>query len=291
MTKTYPDPVALSDWYVVATSTEIEPGMREQTRLLGLDLLLTRNAAGICEAFVDRGDGQMAKVSCLAERYGLIWVCLGTPERDIVEIAEFGELQRRVIRRGRIGVATSGQRIIENFVDLSHFSFVHTGTLGGYDSAEVPDYRVEFREDGAELWATECRFLQPMASAAAGGAEDVFYDYRIPSPFISVIYKDSLVQRGKKDLICLFVQPLEETVSVVHSCALVHDGTNSDTHILHFYHEIFAQDRSVLIHQMPKRLPVKPRRDIPTISDATSIAYRRWLDKSGLEFGLDRSLT
>ena len=283
------DAVALNDWYVVATGTEIEPGASEQTRLLGLDMLLRRTESGI-EALADSGDGAMRAVPWIAERYGFVWVCLGTPRRDIVAIAEFADSQRRIIRRGRIGVGTSGQRIIENFVDLSHFSFVHTGTLGGYDSAEVPDYRVEFREDGAELWATECRFLQPKASAAAGLPEDVFYDYRIPSPFVSIIYKDSLVRRGAKDLICLFVQPLEETVSVVHSCALVHDETNSDTHILHFYHEIFAQDRSVLIQQVPKKLPVKPRQDIPTVSDATSIAYRRWLDKSGLEFGLDRSM-
>jgi phenylpropionate dioxygenase-like ring-hydroxylating dioxygenase large terminal subunit len=58
---------------------------------------------------------------------------------------------------------------------------------------------------------------------------------------------------------------------------------------LHFYHEIFAQDRSILIHQVPKKLPISPRREIPTISDASSIAYRRWLDRSGLEFGVDRT--
>lgn len=290
MTNKKPDPVALSDWYVVATSSEIELGRSEQTRLLGLDVVLRRRADGVCESSLLSGDGGVQPVKSIAERYGLIWLCLRTPRRDIITIPEFDENERRVIRRGRIGVATSGQRVIENFFDLSHFSFVHTGTLGGYDNAEVPDYRVEFREDGAELWATECRFMQPKASAAAGAAEDVRYDYRIWSPYISVLYKDSLVRRGKKDLICLFVQPLEETISVVHSCALVHDETNSDNHILHFYHEIFAQDRSVLIQQLPKKLPVKPRRDIPTISDATSIAYRRWLDKSGLEFGLDRSL-
>jgi hypothetical protein len=36
-------------------------------------------------------------------------------------------------------------------------------------------------------------------------------------------------------------------------------------------------------------LPVHPRREIPTISDASSIAYRRWLDRSGLQFGLDHT--
>ena len=184
---------------------------------------------------------------------------------------------------------TSGQRVIENFFDLSHFSFVHTGTLGGLESAEVPQYGVEFRDDQAELWATGCSFLQPKASAAAGLSTNVHYDYRIPSPFVSIIYKDSLVQPGSKDLIGLFIQPHEEELCTVHSFALVYDETNSSTHILHFYHEIFAQDRSILIHQRPKKLPIHPRREIPTLSDASSIAYRRWLDKSGLQFGLERT--
>jgi phenylpropionate dioxygenase-like ring-hydroxylating dioxygenase large terminal subunit len=283
------DIVALNDWYVVTFTGEIAKGHSETTRLLGQDIVIYRDWSGSfhCVTLPENGEAGRSLQTC--EKYGFLWATLGTPAQEIVNIREFEGKERKFIHRGRIGVPTSGQRVIENFFDLSHFSFVHTGTLGGYDSAEVPRYSVEFREEETELWATGCSFYQPKASAAAGVSSTVYYDYRIPSPFISIIYKDSLVQRGSKDLIGLFIQPHDEERCTVHSFALVFDERNSQTHILHFYHEIFAQDRSILIHQVPKKLPISPRREIPTISDASSIAYRRWLDRSGLEFGVDRT--
>lgn len=280
------DPVALNDWYVVTAIREIPPGGAEETRLLGQSIRILRDEDGAFQVETLPAPGERLRTQ---EKYGFLWVTFGTPAREIVDIPEFAEGGRRLFYRGRIGVDTSGQRVIENFIDLSHFSFVHTGTLGGYGNAEVPRYSVDFREDGAELWATECRFFQPKASAVASGAKEVLYNYRVPAPFIAILYKDSQVREGKQDAIGLFLQPLEETRCTVHSFALVYDDTNTDTHILHFYHQIFAQDRGVLIHQIPKRLPIMPRREIPTQSDAMSIAYRRWLDRQGLDFGIDRS--
>jgi len=279
------DPAALDDWYAVASLSDLAGGQVRRTRLLGQDIAVTAAGAPACHE-ADTGH----RVAHVAERYGFVWVCLGTPARDIVGIPEMAEAGRRYLHRGRIGVATSGPRIIENFFDLSHFSFIHMGTLGGQDSTEVPRYTVSFREADTELWATECRFFQPKASAAASGGSEVFYNYRVASPFVCILYKDSLVRPGRRDLIGLFIQPREETDSVVHSFCLVHDESNSDTGLLHFYHEIFAQDRAVVIHQLPKKLPLMPRREIPTQSDAMSIAYRRWLTKTGLEFGVDRAV-
>ncbi len=284
------DQTALDDWYVVASLSDIAGHRIYRTRLLGQDIVLGSDPTGIATCHEIQAGQPDRPVTNIAARYGFVWVCLGQPARSIIDIPEMAEDGRRFLQRGLIGVATSGPRIIENFFDLSHFSFIHMGTLGGQDSTEVPRYTVSFRADDAELWATECRFFQPKASAAAGSGSEVFYNYRVTSPFISIIYKDSLVQPGKLDLIGLFIQPREETDSVVHSFCLVHDKTNSDTGLLHFYHEIFAQGRSVVIHQLPRKLPLMPRREIPTLSDAMSIAYRRWLNKSGLEFGVDRAV-
>ncbi|MDX3906232.1 MAG: aromatic ring-hydroxylating dioxygenase subunit alpha [Pigmentiphaga sp.] len=285
------DLVALNDWYVVAYAEELLPGQSEHARLLGEDIELVRDESGRFHCSWLRTDGTRQPLDHVLERYGFVWVSLGRPARDIVAIAEFDDGQpRRFFHRGRIGVPSSGQRVIENFFDLSHFSFVHTGTLGGYESAEVPTYQIEYRDDGRELWATGCSFFQPKASAAAGLGTQVYYDYRIASPFIAIIYKDSLVRPGMKDLIGLFIQPCDEEHCTVHSFARVFDHTNSDQHILHFYHEIFAQDRMVLVHQRPRKLPVHPRQEVPAASDASSVAYRRWLDRSGLQFGLERNL-
>ncbi len=293
MTKTT-DPIALQDWYVVSYGPELVTGESRRTCLLGQDIELSRAADGQAVCREIAGDGtRSAPLPHVQERYGFVWVCLGAPARGLIKVPEMEQPGgRRFLFRGRIGVPASGLRVIENFFDISHFSFVHTGTLGGYAHAEVPSYDVEYREDETELWAVGCSFVQPRASAAVGTQDTiVYYDYRIPRPFISIIYKDSLVERGAKDLIGLFIQPVDEESCVVHSFAMNFDNTNSRTDILHFYHEIFAQDRMVLIHQYPKKLPLSPLGEVPAISDASSIAYRRWIAKSGLEFSVLRDWT
>ncbi len=283
------DPVALNDWYVVTFEDEIAPGATQTTRLLGQDILVVRDLEREFHCFLVEEDGSKTPVPQLKRRYGFVWITLGAPTHDIIDIPQFKEEGRTFFHRGRIVVPSSGQRVIENFFDLAHFSFVHTGTLGGYESAEVQRYSVQLREEGRELWAVGCSFYQPKPSVAASTSATIYTDYRIPSPFITILYKDSLIKPGQKDLIGLFVQPHDEEHCTVQSFALLFDTGNSITHLLHFYHEIFMQDRAILIQQMPKKLPVHARREIPTISDASSVAYRRWLDRSGLEFGLDRT--
>jgi phenylpropionate dioxygenase-like ring-hydroxylating dioxygenase large terminal subunit len=283
------DRTALEDWYVVAALSNLAPGQTHRTRLLGQDIGVSTDAEGQPLCFEIDADGARRAIAHVRVRYDFVWVCLGEPARGIVEIPEIGAPGRRFIQRGRIGIATSGQRVVENFFDLSHFSFVHTGTLGGFEVTEVPPYNVKVRDDG-ELWATECSFFQPKASAAADGGREIYYKYRVPAPFIAIIYKTSPSRPDDVDIIGLFIQPRDETDCVVHSFGLMWDATSSQTALLHFFHEVFAEDRSVLIHQLPKKLPLMPRREIPTHSDALSIAYRRWLDKSGLQFGVDREM-
>jgi phenylpropionate dioxygenase-like ring-hydroxylating dioxygenase large terminal subunit len=283
------DPVALNDWYVVAALSNLAAGQTHRTRLLGQDISLKTGSDGhpIC---VEIEAGQPGSViEHVAVRYDYVWVCLGEPAQDIVDIPEIGEPGRRYIQRGRIGVATSGGRMLENFFDLSHFSFVHTGTLGGLDVTEVPPYSVSVRQNG-ELWATDCSFFQPKASAASDDGVDTAYNFRIARPYIAFIHKTSPSRPTDNDIIGLFVQPREETDCLMHTFGLMWNWKSSDAEMLHFFHEVFAQDRSILIHQLPKKLPLMPRREIPARCDALSVAYRRWLDKSGLQFGVDREL-
>jgi len=49
----------------------------------------------------------------------------------------------RKFNSGPYDVATSAPRIVENFLDMSHFSFVHDGWLGDSAHTEIPDLELE----------------------------------------------------------------------------------------------------------------------------------------------------
>ena len=176
---------------------------------------------------------------------------------------EFKEKGRRLAFCGSIRVKTSGPRIIENFLDMAHFPFVHPGILGDKSITEVSPYKVELRKECNELWATEIGFTQPQATADAEESTKVDYRFRVAEPFSSVLYKSSSLKQGVFDLIGIFVQPLEETFSEVHCFMLVYDDTSSDHFLVQWQQSIFMQDRNILENQIPLRLPLWPGSELP----------------------------
>jgi hypothetical protein len=64
-----------------------------------------------------------------------------------------------------------------------------------------------------------------------------------------------------------------------HAVMFLIDDTSALIDLIHFQQLIFLQDRIILENQRPTLLLLKPRAEIPTRADATSIAYRRWLKK------------
>jgi phenylpropionate dioxygenase-like ring-hydroxylating dioxygenase large terminal subunit len=53
-----------------------------------------------------------------------------------------------------------------------------------------------------------------------------------------------------------------------------------------FQHTIFCQDQPVLESQRPKRLPLDPRSEMHTSVDRLSGAYRRYLRRLDVTFGV-----
>lgn len=68
--------------------------------------------------------------------YGHVWVCLGTPRADIPPIPEASRADFRRVDCFYESWNASPMRVMENELDVAHFSYVHRGTFG--DSL-VPD--------------------------------------------------------------------------------------------------------------------------------------------------------
>ena len=71
---------------------------------------------------------------------------VSAPTRDLFPIPEFAEPDRRNLCAG-VGVYVSAPRVIENFLDMGHFPYVHTDILGDEPHTEVKDYDVEVSDE------------------------------------------------------------------------------------------------------------------------------------------------
>ena len=274
------DEFTRSHWYAIGRLEDVPDGGSRSTRLLGHDVVAERRAEALSIRL--KADGAPLKAQ---ERYGHVWTTLHDDPRPLYDIPEFEEKGRRLVTAGCVSVRCSGLRAVENFLDLAHFPFVHAGILGVEEQATVEQYEVELDRNEDELWATSCKFYQPRAAATAESGQVIHYKYRVPHPFSTTLYKTCPIRDGAWDMIGLFIQPVEEDLSDVHSFVLVFDEDNSDTDLLHFQQTIFLQDRIILENQVPRLLPLVPGSETPTRADASSITYRRWLRKKGLTYG------
>ena len=218
--------------------------------------------------------------------YGYIWVCLGEPSGPLFPLPEFHEADRVNVCACSVGVRVSAPRAVENFLDMGHFPYVHTGILGEQPHTEVREYDVEITQDSNEVIATRCRFYQPQAAAGATGGMMTEYVYRVPHPYCAILYKSCPSDESRMDVITLFVQPVDEVHIRAHALVSVIDEHSSVQAIRTFQQTIFGQDKPILENQVPSKLPLDPRAETPIRADKSAITYRRWLSRMGITYGV-----
>jgi phenylpropionate dioxygenase-like ring-hydroxylating dioxygenase large terminal subunit len=289
------DPVILNLWHVVGDVQEMRPDTVYRAVLLEERVSYAIDANGgpfAWRSLPSDAPGQPFDPARTADKlpalsaYGCLWTSLGHPPADIFPIPEYAEAKRRNVNAGTIGVSVSAPRAIENFLDMGHFPYVHTDVLGAEPHTEVKEYDVEISADRDEIVATRCRFFQPKASVASTEGGDIEYVYRVPHPYCSVLYKTSHVDENRLDVIGIFAQPIDQEHIRAHMMLCLVDEENNDTAIRHFQQLIFGQDKPILENQFPKRLPLDPRAETPIRADKSSVAYRRWLSRKGVTYGV-----
>jgi phenylpropionate dioxygenase-like ring-hydroxylating dioxygenase large terminal subunit len=264
----------LDQWYPLHTLSDL-PATEYRDRLLGTEILVSRD--GVREA-------ETGRALPVLRQYRYLWTALGEP-KPLFALPEALEEDRRIVQCGAVQVRSSGLRIIENFLDMAHFPFVHTNILGAEPDTEVHQYKSEIRRDVDEVWATDCHFYQPQAAKSATEGIVTDYQYRVMSPFSTLLYKTCPLAADRFDVICLFVQPMEPGVCRAHPIMFLIDDDSTTAELVHFQQLIFLQDRIILENQRPILLPLEPGAEIPTRADGSSIAYRRWLKEKGVRYG------
>jgi phenylpropionate dioxygenase-like ring-hydroxylating dioxygenase large terminal subunit len=226
------------------------------------------------------------------EAYGMVWVCLGEPARDLPPFPEYGDPRLRRVVCGPYPVNACGPRIIENFLDMAHFPFIHDGILGDPSFAEVPDYKVGPFDDGLGgrgmqgVIATGCFAYQPLSNLLATDGSMVEYTYRVVRPHTAILTKLPQRQDGFNEAISLHVQPLDEENCLAWIILAMPDSESTDDEMRAFQDRIFAQDLAILESQRPKRVPLDPGIEIPQRADRLSAAYRRMLKQLGMSYGV-----
>lgn len=221
------------------------------------------------------------------EAYGLVWVRRAPGEVDLPAFPAETDARLRKLNCGPYTVEASAPRIVENFLDLSHFAFVHEGWLGARGASAIDTYRVEETPTG--LRAIDCKAWQPQSNLHSTAPAQVEYGYEVTAPYTAVLTKvpesGTTAVRDWRESIALFIAPVDPDRSIAWFRLAVADFDSPDEKLRAFQDTIFRQDQPVLESQSPRRLPLDLRAELHTAADRASSAYRRYLSRLGITFG------
>lgn len=210
----------------------------------------------------------------------LVWVCLGEPQHPAPPFPEWDDTAYRRILCGPYVFQAAGPRVVENFLDVAHFPFVHENSLGTRERPEIKPFDVVTDADG--ITASNIRVFQPNPDGSGIG-KDVAYTYRVFRPLTAYFRKEA-TEHGFA--IMLMVTPVDALCSHAWMWMLMnHSYDVPEADLRAFQDGVAGEDIPIVESQRPELLPLDLQAELHLRSDKTAIAYRQWLNAMGLTFG------
>jgi phenylpropionate dioxygenase-like ring-hydroxylating dioxygenase large terminal subunit len=219
-------------------------------------------------------------VYAVQEKYGLVWVCLGTPAHGVPDFVEWDDASFLKVAAGPYLFRAHGPRVIENFLDVAHFPFVHAGFLGDPSHTEIGDYEVEMSAE--RIIAKDIPAWQPDPDGT-GRPAMVHYTFEVSRPLVSSFRK---VHGENCFSIFAAVTPAAHCESIAWLILALNYAKETPAEELAKFQDVVShQDIPIVESQRPELLPLDLQAELHLRSDRTAIAYRQWLKSLGLRYG------
>jgi phenylpropionate dioxygenase-like ring-hydroxylating dioxygenase large terminal subunit len=219
------------------------------------------------------------------ERYGLIWIAPETPVCDIHEFPEweageaagYDRIWSTVIR-----TPVSAAQLVDNFLDASHFPFVHSATFGTDEAAEVVDRGIE--RDG---WVVRTTFDTWYRNFDDPLTESGEHEAVQPQELLKqgdaglTVYLRLYFPVTKSTLAILFCcQPESATSTRIYKLIARDDYAGDPERIAQCIADedlILTEDLAILERYERFEIHLDTRRELHTKADLLSVAWRRVL--------------
>lgn len=235
--------------------------------------------SGACVHIPARGEGASvprkarAIVYRTAEAYGLVWVALAEPAASLPPWPEdeINNPAYRTIMQEYVWSASAG-RAVENFMDFSHFPFVHEGILGSPDRAEVLPYEVLGTDNGLQYGYGRHEY-----SPFTDSTGRIVREYYVHLPFTCHI-KRTEPDGASTSILTLIASPIARHKTRLFVFEVRNHSLSDDEAHRAIIHTVQEQDRVIVESQRPEEIPVDLREELHIkVPDAAGVAYRRLL--------------
>ncbi len=244
----------------------------------------TFGAEGRCVLVPSSGEGRPVPPAAhlptmhVAERYGLVWVCPGEPAARLPVIDADTDPAYRRINTGVDTWRVSAGRMTDNFLDISHFPYVHVGTFGIPSNTVVPKIELEQLDDDFYGYDYTVDVGNEAGSVASGIDAEVVTrrmttGFNLPFTVRSTIHYHT----GLDHLILLCSTPVDDVTSLFTFVIWRNDDHSVPAEdVIAFDRAIGAEDKSML-ENVPGVLPLDQQATVSVQSDRPSVEWRRRL--------------
>jgi phenylpropionate dioxygenase-like ring-hydroxylating dioxygenase large terminal subunit len=213
------------------------------------------------------------------ERYGLVWVCIGEPAGQIPVMPWEDDAAFRRINPPVEVWRTSTPRMTDNFLDITHFPYVHRGTFGSQQDPRVPKFELEWLDDDFFGYRYEV-----LADNASGGAtvtgedapvvhREMTSGFHLPFDVRSTIHYDS----GLDHILLLLSTPIDDVTSYFTFVVWRNDDFSVPAdEVIAFDLAIGAEDKRML-EQFNGVMPLDQTTLVSVQADKCNVEWRRRL--------------
>ncbi len=241
------------------------------------------DAVGTCVEIPSSGSGATVPPKAhlpahhCEERYGLVWVSLDEPQTSIAPAPWDDDPSFRRLNMPTDVWKASATRMIDNFMDISHFPWVHVGTFGTAADPTVAPVEMGPLDDGFVGYAYEVMAANEGDGATASGQDaDVVHramssGFHLPFTVRSTIRYDT----GLEHIIYLFMTPIDAVTSYFFGLFWRNDGSTMPAEeTLAFDYAIAAEDKRML-EMVKGPLPLSNTGVVSVQSDRPSVEWKR----------------
>lgn len=216
------------------------------------------------------------------ERYGLVWMSVGAPDGDVPVVSHDNDPAFRRLNTPVDVWPVSATRMTDNFLDITHFPFVHTGTFGIAQDTRVPKLDLEPLDDGWFGYRYAVRARNAEFANAASGQTSAVVERKMSSGFTLPFSVRSTIEyeTGLQHILLLLSTPIDDVTSYFTFVVWRNDDHSQPAHeILAFDLAIGAEDKRML-SQVPGVLPLDQTSVVSVQADKCSVEWRRRLIES-----------
>ena len=209
--------------------------------------------------------------------YGLIWICLGDNPADLPAIRQETNAAFRRINNPVETWKTSATRMTDNFLDIAHFPWVHSGTFGSNQRTLVDGINLEMLDGGYFGYKYNVEAENPDAAGRVSGQVEETVNRVMSTGFHLPFTVRSTIayHTGLEHIILLLTTPIDDVTSYFTFVVWRNDDFSiSAEETIAFDRMIGAEDKAML-ENVQGVLPLAVKALASTQSDKASTVWRR----------------